>query len=127
MMQSVAQGGIAEADASHWVGPGATVQGVPPVVVGVCSVVGSSVVVGSAVEVGVASVVAGPVVVSVGGPVVGSGPPVQGGEGLADAQAHTALAASRTGRAWSRPQASRTQYNAAPLMLAYVSGSHWHQ
>lgn len=126
MMQSVAQGGIAEADASHWVGPGAAVQGVPPVVVGVCSVVGSSVV-GSAVEVGVASVVAGPVVVSVGGPVVGSGPLVQGAEGLADAQAHTALAASRTGRAASRPQASRTQYNAAPLMLAYVSGSHWHQ
>ena len=123
MMQSVAQGGIAEADASHWVGPGATVQGVPPVVVGVCSVVGSAVV-GSAVEVGVASVVAGPVVVSVGGPVVGSGPPVQGGDGLAVAQAHTALAASMTGRAWSRPQAPRTQFNAAPLMLPYVSGSH---
>ena len=86
MIQSVAQGGIADADASHWVGPGATVQGVPPVVVGVCSVVGS--VVGSVVasvvetEVGVTSVVPGPVVVSVGGPVVGwVGPPVQGGVG----------------------------------------------
>lgn len=82
MMQSVAQGGIAEADASHWVGPGATVQGVPPVVVGVFSVVGSVVASVVETEVGVASVVPGPGVVSVGGPVVGSvGPPVQGGEG----------------------------------------------
>ena len=35
MIQSVAQGGMAEADASHWVGPGATEHGVPlPVGVG---------------------------------------------------------------------------------------------
>jgi hypothetical protein len=76
-------------------------------------------------------VVSGPPVVVVSGPpvpvAVPVGPPVQEGEGLADAHAHTALAASSTGRAPSRPQAPRTQFNAAPLMLAYVSGSHWHQ
>jgi hypothetical protein len=69
----------------------------------------------------------GPVVVVSGLPVpvaVPVGPLVQEGVGLADAHAHTALAASNTGRAWSRPQAPRTQFNAAPLMLAYVSGSH---
>ena len=104
-------------------------QGVPPVVVGVCSVVGSVVssVVASVVEteVVVASVVPGPVVVSVGGPVVGwVGPPVQDAVGYDDAQAQTALAASRTGRAPSKPQAPRTQFNAAPLILLYVSGSH---
>jgi hypothetical protein len=63
----------------------------------------------------------GPVVVVSGppGPVpVPVGPPVQEGEGFAEAHAHTALAASRTGRAPAAPQESRTQLNAAPLMLA---------
>ena len=106
MMQSVAQGGIAEADASHWVGPGVpTHDGEPVVGVGVSVVMtgGSVVTTGGSVDVGAAVLV---------------------GDGYSDAQEHTALAASRTGRAPLRPQASRTQFIAAPLMLAYVSGSH---
>ena len=68
-MQSVAHGGIAEAEASHWVGPGATVQGAS-VVVGVGVVVGTGVVLASVAD------------VSVGGPVVGDvGAPVHRGVG----------------------------------------------
>lgn len=105
MMQSVAQGGIAEANASHWDGPGVTTHGEPVVGVGVSVVMtgGSVVTTGGSVDVGAAVLV---------------------GDGYSDAQEHTALAASRTGRAPLKPHAPRTQFIAAPLMLAYVSGSH---
>jgi hypothetical protein len=67
-------------------------------------------------------VVSGPPVVVVSGlpvPVaVPVGPPVQEGAGYSEAHAHTAFAALSTGRAPSRPQAPRTQFNAAPLILA---------
>lgn len=106
MIQSVAHGGIAEAVASHWVGPGVTEQGVP-----VSVPVGGGVVSGPPVPVFVVPGPPGPVAVPVG-------PPVQVGAGYSEAHAHTALAASRTGMAPAAPQESRTQFNAAPLMLA---------
>ena len=121
-MQSVAHGGIADAEASHWIGPGVAEQGVP-----VSVSVGGGVVSGPPVQVVVVSGPPGAVVVVSGPPVpvdVPVGPPVQEGAGYSEAHAHTALAASITGRAPSMPQAPRTQFNAAPLMLAYVSGSH---
>ena len=83
--------------------------------------VGGGVVSGPPVPVVVVSGPPGPVVVVSGppGPVaVPVGPPVQEGAGCSEAHAHTALAASRTGMAPAAPQESRTQFNAAPLMLA---------
>lgn len=106
-MQSVAQGGIAEADASHWVGPGVSTHD------------GESV-----VEVGRSVVMTGGSVVVITGGSVDVGAAVLVGDGYSDAQEHTALAASRTGRALAMPHAPRTQFIAAPLILAYVSGSH---
>jgi hypothetical protein len=44
--------------------------------------------------------------------------PVQVGAGKEEAQAQTAFAASRTGMAPAAPQESRTQFNAALLILA---------
>lgn len=96
----MAQGGIAEADASHWVGPGVTVHGES-----------------SVVGVGGSEVITGGSVVMTGGSVV-VGPAVLVGDGYSDAQEHTAFAASRTGRAPLKPQAPMTQFKAAPLMLA---------
>ena len=72
--------------------------------------VGGGVVTGPPVPVVVVSGPPGPVPVPVG-------TPVQDGEGLAEAQAQTAFAASRTGMAPAAPQELSTQFNAAPLIL----------
>lgn len=71
----------------------------------------------SVVGVGGSVVTTGGSVVMTGGSVV-VGAAVLVGEGYSDAQEHTALAASRTGRAPLSPQEERTQFIAAPLMLA---------
>jgi hypothetical protein len=103
-MQSVAHGGIADAEASHWVGPASTVHGVPPPP-------------SPPLPVGVGDVVR---VVGTSEPLPEPPPgpdPVQVGAGMEEAHAQTALAASRTGMAAAAPQESRTQFNAAPLIL----------
>ena len=100
IIQSVAHGGIADAEASHWVGPGSTEHGVP-------------------LPVGVGDVVR--VVGTLDPPLEPPPPgpdPVQVGAGKEEAQAQTALAASRTGIAPAAPQESRTQFSAALLIPA---------
>lgn len=72
---------------------------------------------GSVVMTGGSVVMTGGSVVITGGSVV-VGAAVLVGDGYSDAQEHTAFAASRTGRALANPQAPRTQFIAAPLMLA---------